>query len=329
METQRRKEYIDVAKGVAITLVVMGHVLCYSFYNFHVDGSGLFSLIYFFHMPLFMFLSGLVVSALDKSICEIGTDCWKRVKSLLIPFFVFGGMYAYVHGSNIEELFCSNMKLGYWYLWTLFELYLLHYVVVGLCKLSSKWYMTILYGAVIYLFLHVTRSLVPSSLSEILSYKQVVNYFPYFYAGCLINRWNVSVYIFGNRWGAAFCLAGAPVLMYMAMNGILDTMPHVQKLVKWLVVFAVLYVVYNNNGAVVRSIFNNLGRNTLAIYVLHYFVLIVLDLTFVGDFIQVHYSIGLELVCSIMGTCIVLALTCALANLLQRSEIIRKYLFMK
>jgi fucose 4-O-acetylase-like acetyltransferase len=53
-----RLQYIDRLKGLAIILVVMGHII-----GFSQPEDGINTFIYTFHMPLFMFLSGLVISA--------------------------------------------------------------------------------------------------------------------------------------------------------------------------------------------------------------------------------------------------------------------------
>ena len=54
-----RYEYIDRLKGLAILLVVMGHLMAFSLI---ASRNPIFTVISSFHMPLFMFLSGLVVS---------------------------------------------------------------------------------------------------------------------------------------------------------------------------------------------------------------------------------------------------------------------------
>ena len=51
-----RISYIDQLKGIAILLVVLGHVIGYN----NCEDSFLWRFIYSFHMPLFMFISGYV-----------------------------------------------------------------------------------------------------------------------------------------------------------------------------------------------------------------------------------------------------------------------------
>jgi polysaccharide biosynthesis protein PslL len=58
--SKSRLTYIDIARGIGIMLVVMGHTLAEA--NYHVQNSTVLflgQLIYSFHMPLFFFLSGM------------------------------------------------------------------------------------------------------------------------------------------------------------------------------------------------------------------------------------------------------------------------------
>lgn len=59
---KERVIYIDQLKGVAMLLVVMGHVLGFDFFSWEtLQGTFLNNLITSIQMPLFFFLSGLVV----------------------------------------------------------------------------------------------------------------------------------------------------------------------------------------------------------------------------------------------------------------------------
>jgi fucose 4-O-acetylase-like acetyltransferase len=52
----QRIEWIDVAKGIGIFLVIVGHLISHDNFNLLAD------YIYSFHMPLFFFLSGLCLN---------------------------------------------------------------------------------------------------------------------------------------------------------------------------------------------------------------------------------------------------------------------------
>lgn len=76
MTKNNRDIRIDIARGIGILLVVIGHLVQY--------GHSTFNYIFAFHMPLFYFLSGYVCSN-DFSKPKF----LKKIKSLLIPYLCF------------------------------------------------------------------------------------------------------------------------------------------------------------------------------------------------------------------------------------------------
>lgn len=134
-----RIDYIDRMKGFAIFLVVMGHVLGFSFRQpDDVAGRWISS----FHMPLFMFLSGLVtcsgVVAPYWGVRKLG----KKLKGLLLPLVVFGMCFTMTFSKDfltgLIGFLESPNKNGYWYLMTL----AVFYVSLSLYRLNikQKWY---------------------------------------------------------------------------------------------------------------------------------------------------------------------------------------------
>lgn len=70
-----RIEYIDRLKGLAILAVVMGHII---YFVFHLNEDLIWGYIYSFHVPLFIFLSGYVISTPPLQCVEINKkdDCF-------------------------------------------------------------------------------------------------------------------------------------------------------------------------------------------------------------------------------------------------------------
>jgi len=76
--TTKRIHWIDIVRGIAIILVIYGHL-------FNSDQQRY--LIYAFHMPLFFFISGLVFKPITtKPLLHIAL---KYFKQLLIPYYIF------------------------------------------------------------------------------------------------------------------------------------------------------------------------------------------------------------------------------------------------
>ena len=88
--------YIDVARGLAILFVVIGHMNQFYRDNLGIENPQMLAFIYTFHMPLFFIISGMLFS--EKSYRETSFFCFviKKIKSLIIPYIFFdilGGVY--------------------------------------------------------------------------------------------------------------------------------------------------------------------------------------------------------------------------------------------
>ena len=79
-----RNKVLDIAKGLGILLVVFAHTLQIR--------NGIAGIIYFFHMPLFFFLSGMALYYTYKKKENISFKEFtiKKAKSILVPYLVFG-----------------------------------------------------------------------------------------------------------------------------------------------------------------------------------------------------------------------------------------------
>lgn len=124
-----RFDFLDYIKGVLIFLVVYGHVIQFIEYK----NSDLFwynpvyKIIYMFHMPLFMAISGFVSynSIQKKSFAEIFSN---RIRTLIIPI-VFFGLFDLIVGFLLGEtvglkqlpiLIVKSIIGNLWFLWALF-----------------------------------------------------------------------------------------------------------------------------------------------------------------------------------------------------------------
>lgn len=85
MENKKeRLMYLDVAKGIGILFVVIGHI--YAFNKQIVDRFFVIWL-YSFHMPLFFIISGMLIAYKNEK--DILKFLIKRIKGILIPYVFF------------------------------------------------------------------------------------------------------------------------------------------------------------------------------------------------------------------------------------------------
>ena len=74
----KRLDYIDIAKGICILLVILGHELTWE--------DPLRYFIYCFHIPLFFILSGMTMKIKNETEQGLKKFFLKNVYKLLIPY---------------------------------------------------------------------------------------------------------------------------------------------------------------------------------------------------------------------------------------------------
>jgi fucose 4-O-acetylase-like acetyltransferase len=89
----KRIEYLDIAKGIGILLVVLGHN------DFEVISLFVQRLIYSFHMPLFFFLSGYFISTAIPFV-----DFFKKRFNALIKPYLFTIFLIYLTSISFEKM---------------------------------------------------------------------------------------------------------------------------------------------------------------------------------------------------------------------------------
>ena len=88
-----RDKTVDLLKGFAIFLMVMGHAL--AGVTSHLDGGEphngwlVGQWIYSFHMPLFFFLTGYLSVKAPSSWCDLGNKVLRKVQTLFLPSLTF------------------------------------------------------------------------------------------------------------------------------------------------------------------------------------------------------------------------------------------------
>ena len=134
---RKRLDYIDLAKGFMILLVVAGHIVQCWFDK--SDQEPLHAFLYSFHMPLFFLLSGYVMGGANlKKLSEQPFCKWllKKVQTLVIPYVIWRlFVYRYIDPANASPLdmdvlwsvVTNSRSGGAWFLMSLFVVQLVSY----------------------------------------------------------------------------------------------------------------------------------------------------------------------------------------------------------
>ncbi|MBR4241028.1 MAG: acyltransferase family protein, partial [Eubacterium sp.] len=125
-------DWIDIAKGIGIICVMIGHL------NF-----GYFkSFVYFFHVPLFFFLSGFVFES--KNIKPIDF-IKKEVKRFVIPYYFWAFFYFFLGSLLLNFVISGELSFAF--------KEILKYLFMG--KKSTIWFLSALLSTQVFSYIFI------------------------------------------------------------------------------------------------------------------------------------------------------------------------------
>ena len=188
---------LDITKGLLITLVVLGHSIQYSFGEEWLASGQffeniVFKIIYSFHMPLFMMISGyLFYNSNKKDFKQLMTSKLKAIGIPMLSFillfnthlYILFGVDGYIGGickHFITTIFCG---MTMWFLFSLLLNMILIAVITRLVKNKIFQYL----GMII---LFVVSFFIPDTI--VLSVHKFM--FPFFCMGYVIKQHDVNIH---------------------------------------------------------------------------------------------------------------------------------------
>ena len=159
--TKERNYYIDNIKAIVIFLMVFGHLLS-SFKS--IPAQYIYKVIYFFHMPLLIYISGYLSKFNFKKI----------LIQLALPFCVFRLLFV-----GFDFLIYGKVQFiwnEFGILWYLFSLILFKIMLHLIVKLISERYYLLFF--IISIFTGLIAGFIP--LGEEFSFSRTFAFFPFF-----------------------------------------------------------------------------------------------------------------------------------------------------
>lgn len=273
---KQRIIYIDNLKALAIFTVIIGHVFYFTWNQY--SNSIWNHLIVAYNMPLFFFLSGMFAKE-GMTIKQIG----RKAKQLLIPTATIGGVYAFFK-DGIHELLFGGSHFGYWFLPTLFIMFIYFYVRCQIVKVffNNKSVKIILLLDLLYMLgvWGITKILahyITENIYNLICLNQITNYVLFFWGGFLTwkNKEKISSVIkmkLDVVYALCFLIFG--VAFYFCYYSGYETTGLFRKIMALFTIPLLLIlfrrITFNNN---IQKIFSYVGTHSLEIYVLQYFFL--------------------------------------------------------
>ncbi|MBS4216090.1 MULTISPECIES: acyltransferase family protein [Neobacillus] len=277
MAKSKRSKYFDNAKFILMFLVVFGHLI-----SPLKDQDGflftLYTVIYLFHMPAFILISGYFSKGFQKP------GYFKKLAiKLLIPYLLFQTIYSvYYYMNGKETAFHVDFFHPHWSLWFLLSLLFWNILLIPFSRM--KWLglaLAIVLGVAIGYF---------NEAGSYLSLSRTFVFFPYFLLGFLLNEGHLKRILRGK-----YSLPTAMVVLLAAVISFGHSFP--QDAVSWLLgdsSYAAMGIEHISAG-VYRSLqylltllmvfsfltfipsaqfkFTEIGERTLYIYLFHGFLI--------------------------------------------------------
>lgn len=282
-----RIEYIDQLKGLAIILVVMGHVCSHSF---SIDGT-VFNYFYSsFHMPLFAFLSGIFSYKGFKewNNYELLLFFKKKTCRIIIPFIWWGFCLAFCMNRNLTDVYTGKIA-ALWFLPAIFYCMVTGVIankITHTFQIKNELTFSITINAIIYLLLiyfYYTHT-----LSNIYFYLSFIKLYPFFILGYLYERYKNIQYILSENQ-----LSLSLSLFCFTLCWIYKDIVNCKIAISGFFAINILVYYFKSNENIMPNILSVIGRNSLEIYIFHWFLLP--SLSIISDWFTANKQLDIDI----------------------------------
>lgn len=270
--------WVDSLKGLLILFVIMGHCIATTIGNNAANSDYWWCLIYSFHMPAFIAISGYLNYRSDRSNpMQVGKVVNRRFQQLMIPFLVWSVIKYAVEGDLLN---CYNCILyptnTFWFLWALFFIVALFSFFDWVAQ-KAMIKQEVIMGAAC---LGCAATMLVLKDIRIFGIQYVLYYFIFYCLGYYINKYC----LFTNKVWALVLLLLAWFTMGSFWHprelpefipftgGLATTFRFVYKfsvaLVGVFAIFSLVQLTMNKNGKIVKLI-SSIGSVSLGIYTFH------------------------------------------------------------
>lgn len=283
---KQRNNSIDAIKGVAILLVMFGHVFVHN----HMEDPYVYDFIKAVQMPLFIIISGYLCGQGRKvtNFNEYIAVMKKRAIAYLVPFFAW---LTVMHLGNLAEAYriiFVQLDYGLWFLAVLFILTFMVYtaqLITGMLKAKSNILSELIFWGV-YGALALVLVIQIFTGNSILSPYLTIIYIPFYMLGYIIGNYGKKFLCWGtnekrkldcnnNCMIQSLVIFAFAVFLYLVAAKNLNSMETkadtlIQMIASVLGCAGIIYGVCQLRDGKLKNIFAKIGGYTLELYVIHY-----------------------------------------------------------
>lgn len=307
---------LDYIRGIAMLMVVMGHVLLFSL---KIEHTALIGIIGICEMPLFFVVSGyLTHKEREENFKRMLSRLLIRSRTLLVPLVVWSIVRNICDGTVSYSL-SHIYRGGYWFFLALWWCDVLN---MFSAYLSKKFRLGMLGDALLYGFVYAVILLgriKNIDLGGVLPVQSVQYYFPFFVMGLLMRKYQFLNGMVLNKYSYAVGMLLLIIGWYFSF---------IESFVIWFVAaLGAVVVVWMacreiNSDLKVARILSIVGMNTLPIYAIHYLFIGVLPNT-LHEMVYISNGFFFQLVVSFVYAVFAIILCLLVDRILSLNPITR------
>ncbi|MBQ3599722.1 MAG: acyltransferase [Lachnospiraceae bacterium] len=287
---QNRVEWLDVARGIGLLLVIIGHTMTTPIRQASELANCIYTAIYFFHMPFMFYLSGRTFGMFWERNKTLANSKWIKKKwcTLMVPYFTYGVIVYFIFsvGNRIQGIDAILENAGYgrlgvtdwifgvlwgdnlyaYHLWFIYALFLMNLVSFFMSKYIKKHQWILL---VLGLILADARTYVDTT------YWGIFNLFMKCYLWFIIGTYFDFSKVVKKTWAIFWQMISVLYLICYTgnRNGFFTKLDNqILEPVKWVMdvgmIMALIQISMLLSGAL-RKFFSYTGQNSYGIYLFH------------------------------------------------------------
>jgi len=298
-----RDYYFDNVKFVLIFLVVLGHCITNTIGNSHIDRS-IYSFIYLFHMPCFVIVSGYFSKNTEKST--------KKVINIFILYLEFQLLQYLFKNYLINQPTDLTFVKPYWSLWFLLALAFWKLVLPYLIRIKHIFFISIILGILIGY---------DKNVENYLALSRIITFLPFFLFGYYLKKETLLKVIDSKKLRIGLCLSAICIFsVIFCFAGKIDYQwmyacdPYKNLTIEWyagiyrIMLYALGFILSFFIFSIIpdtKTVFTNVGKNSLNIYLIHGFVipiLSVMSLSSIPEYLRLVVYFVITLVITFLFT---------------------------
>ena len=346
MGQTKRIGYIDALRGLTMILVVFSHI-------YIPNTSPLNQFLVNIRMPLFFFISGFLSFRMVQSWSgsETASRLRSKVRTMIVPALTVGLIYTAIYrGELYLNFFTHPTHKGYWFTLALFNMLLIYYVARWLHERRNKTtlpqFTRRLHIVALILLMACSDMSAFGNVDEILTMSFTFRYLHFFAFGllCSCNReWFEGLFSKSIKMGVIIItLFLLSWVVIWGKNNLDIVLTHIDvptfNITKGILVAIIGYCgiitifgffrrfgeFFSENKVIGKSL-QFVGRNTLDVYLLHYFLLLNMP-TFLYPYIAGTDNVLIPLVVGVSVAATIVAVSLLISRVLRLSDHVAYYI---